>query len=67
MSMAKTIYVYENWSSETPTKLGTLYVEQGRGSGTQAVPYEGMTERINPFPTDILGRSVPLPCEDRAI
>ena len=32
MSMGKTIYVYENWSSEVPTKLGILYVEQGRGS-----------------------------------
>ena len=67
MSMARTIYVYENWSSEVPAKLGMLYVDQGRGSGTQAAPYGGKTERINPFPTDILGRSVPLPCEDRAI
>ena len=30
--MQKTIYVYENWSGETPVKLGKLYMDQGRGS-----------------------------------
>ena len=39
MSMAKTIYVYENWSSETPIKLGMLYVDQGRGSEHYAFEY----------------------------
>lgn len=27
--MTKIIYVYENWSSETPVKLGLLYLDQG--------------------------------------
>jgi len=40
MSMAKTIYVYENWSSETPTKLGILYVDQSRGSEHYAFAYD---------------------------
>ena len=30
--MEKKIYVYENWSSDAPRKLGTLFVENLRGS-----------------------------------
>lgn len=30
-STQKIIYVYENWSSETPQKLGNLYVEYNKG------------------------------------
>lgn len=29
--MEKKIYVYENWSSETPRKLGTLFIDSIRG------------------------------------
>ena len=29
--MEKKIYVYENWSSETPQKLGTLFIDSIRG------------------------------------
>ena len=25
------IYVYENWKSDTPSLIGTLYVDGGRG------------------------------------
>ena len=29
--MEKKIYVYENWSSDTPRKLGTLFIDSIRG------------------------------------
>ena len=29
--MEKKIYIYENWSSETPKKLGTLFIDSIRG------------------------------------
>ena len=38
--MPKTIYVYENWSGETPVKLGKLYVDQTRGSEQYAFEYD---------------------------
>lgn len=38
--MGKAIYVYENWSGETPIKLGKLYVDQGRGSEHYAFEYD---------------------------
>lgn len=38
--MPKTIYVYENWSDETPMKLGRLYVDQARGSEQYAFEYD---------------------------
>lgn len=47
--MAKTIYVYENWSSEVPTKLGTLYVDQGRGSEHYAFEYDENWLTTNQF------------------
>ena len=47
--MAKTIYVYENWSSEVPTKLGMLYVEQGRGSEHYAFKYDETWLTTNRF------------------
>ena len=40
MNMSKTIYVYENWSGETPVKLGKLYVDRGRGSEHYAFEYD---------------------------
>lgn len=49
MSMGKTIYVYENWSSEVPTKLGMLYVEQGRGSEHYAFEYDETWLTTNRF------------------
>ena len=47
--MAKTIYVYENWSSETPIKLGMLYVDQGRGSEHYAFEYDETWLTTNRF------------------
>ena len=47
--MAKTIYVYENWSSEVPTKLGMLYVDQGRGSEHYAFEYDETWLTTNRF------------------
>ena len=38
--MPKTIYVYENWSWGTPTKLGRRYVDQARGSEQYAFEYD---------------------------
>ena len=38
--MPKTIYVYENWSGDTPVKLGKLYVDQARGSEQYAFEYD---------------------------
>lgn len=38
--MPKTIYVYENWSGGTPTKLGRRYVDQARGSEQYAFEYD---------------------------
>ena len=29
--MEKKIYVYENWSSDAPRKLGTLFIDSIRG------------------------------------
>ena len=49
MSMGKTIYVYENWSSEVPTKLGILYVEQGRGSEHYAFEHDETWLTTNRF------------------
>ena len=39
--MPKTIYVYENWSGDTPVKIGKLYVDQARGSEQYAFEYDG--------------------------
>ena len=38
--MQKVIYVYENWSGETPVKLGKLYIDQSRGSEHYAFEYD---------------------------
>lgn len=38
--MPKTIYVYENWSGDTPMRLGILYVDQARGSEQYAFEYD---------------------------
>lgn len=47
--MQKTIYVYENWSGRIPVKLGTLYVEQGRGSEHYAFEYDETWLTTNRF------------------
>lgn len=39
--MLKTIYVFENWSGDTPVKIGKLYVDQARGSEQYAFEYDG--------------------------
>ena len=47
--MSKTIYVYENWSGETPVKLGKLYVDQGRGSEHYAFEYDESWQTTSRF------------------
>ena len=32
MNNVNEIYVYENWKSDTPSLIGTLYVDGGRGA-----------------------------------
>ena len=32
MDNVNEIYVYENWKSDTPSLIGTLYVDGGRGT-----------------------------------
>lgn len=39
------IYVYENWKADTPSLIGTLYVEGGRGK--QVISFEYADEWIN--------------------
>ena len=39
------IYVYENWKSDMPSLIGTLYVEGGRGR--QIVSFEYDDEWLN--------------------
>lgn len=40
MADVKRIYVYENWKSDTPEKIGTLYVEGGKGREVISFEYE---------------------------
>ncbi len=36
----KTIYVYENWLSETPSLIGKLYIETVRGGENYSFEYD---------------------------
>ena len=45
MSDIDKIYVYENWRNDLPTKMGTLYVEGGKGK--QVVSFEYDEEWLN--------------------
>ena len=48
MSNTETVYVYENWKSDTPTKIGTLYVEGRRGKKIISFEYDELwLEDIN--------------------
>lgn len=38
--MSRSILVYENWSGRTPVRIGTLYVDQIRGSEQYAFAYD---------------------------
>lgn len=40
MDSANEIYVYENWKSDTPSLLGTLYVDGGRGKQIVSFAYD---------------------------
>ena len=37
----KTIYVYENWLSDTPSLIGRLYVDSVRGGESYSFEYDG--------------------------
>ncbi|SHJ31475.1 cytochrome P450 family protein [Hespellia stercorisuis] len=45
MGHVNEIYVYENWKADTPTLMGTLYVDGGRGK--QVVSFAYADEWIN--------------------
>lgn len=40
MDSANEIYVYENWRSDTPSLLGTLYIDGGRGKQIVSFAYD---------------------------
>lgn len=40
MDSANEIYVYENWKSNTPSLLGTLYIDGGRGKRIVSFAYD---------------------------
>ena len=42
MSEADKIYVYENWSSDIPVKMGTLYVDGNRGKKIYSFEYDDL-------------------------
>lgn len=39
-AMPKEIFVYENWSSNIPSKIGTLYVDYAKGKETFSFEYQ---------------------------
>lgn len=45
------IYVYENWKSNTPSLIGTLYVDGGRGK--QIVSFEYDDEWLNDLTNNV--------------
>lgn len=45
MSNVDKIYVYENWRSEIPAQIGTIYVDAGKGK--QVVSFEYDEEWLN--------------------
>lgn len=40
MDSANEIYVYENWKADTPSLIGTLYVDGGRGKQIVSFAYD---------------------------
>lgn len=40
MADARTIYVYKNWDTSTPEKIGTIYVEGGKGKEVISFEYD---------------------------
>ncbi len=40
MDNVNEIYVYENWKSDTPSLIGTLYVDGGRGKQVVSFEYD---------------------------
>lgn len=51
MDNANEIYVYENWKSDTPSLIGTLYVDGGRGK--QIVSFEYDDEWLNDLTNNV--------------
>ncbi|MBD5467947.1 MAG: type II toxin-antitoxin system HipA family toxin [Lachnospiraceae bacterium] len=51
MDSVNKIYVYENWKSDTPSLIGTLYVDGGRGK--QVVSFEYDDEWLNDLTNNV--------------
>ena len=51
MDNVNEIYVYENWKSDTPSLIGTLYVDGGRGK--QVVSFEYDDEWLNDLSNNV--------------
>ncbi len=51
MNSANEIYVYENWESDTPSLIGTLYVDGGRGK--QIVSFEYDDDWLNDLTNNV--------------
>ena len=51
MDNVNEIYVYENWKSDTPSLIGTLYVDGGRGK--QIVSFEYDDEWLNDLTNNV--------------
>ena len=51
MNGAKEIYVYENWKHATPTQIGTLYVDGGKGK--QVISFEYTEEWLSHIGDDL--------------
>ena len=51
MDNVNEIYVYENWKSDTPSLIGTLYVDGGRGK--QVVSFEYDDEWLNDLTNNV--------------
>lgn len=62
----KTVYVYENWSSDTPIKLGCLYVDYAKGSERHSFEYDenwlkrGFAHILDPDLAFYNGRQYPI-------
>ena len=51
MNGAKEIYVYENWKHSTPTQIGTLHVDGGKGK--QVISFEYTEEWLSHIEDDL--------------
>ena len=51
MDNVNEIYVYENWRADTPSLIGTLYVDGGRGK--QIVSFEYDDEWLNDLTNNV--------------